>query len=86
MKNIQIVVAMFLSIFSLGQVSIGKDKVNGSATILDFNETNNTRGIILSAVNNVSNALATVSANNNGTFLLDKSDNKIKMYENNVWV
>lgn len=86
MKNIQIVVVMFFSIFSLGQVSIGKDKVNGTATILDFNETNNTRGIILSAVNNVSNALATVSTNNNGTFLLDKSDNKIKMYENNVWV
>jgi len=86
MKNIQIVVAMFLSIFSLGQVSIGKDKVNGTATILDFNETNNTKGIILSAVNNVSNALATVSTNNNGTFLLDKSDNKIKMYDNNVWV
>lgn len=86
MKNIQVIIALCLSTFSLGQVSIGKDKVNGTATILDFNETNNTRGIILSVVNNVSNALATTATNNNGTFLFDKSDNKIKMYENNVWV
>lgn len=77
---------MLVSIFSLGQISIGKDNINGASTILDFNEGNNTRGIILSTVNNVSNALATSSTNNNGTFLLDKSDNKIKMYENNVWV
>ena len=80
---------IILTVFSAkGQVAIGKTSVVNTSAILDFdNSLSNKRGIILSAVDNVNNALSTVSvAHNNGTFLFDKSDNKLKMYENNTWV
>ena len=85
MKNIQIIIALCLSTFSLGQVSIGKEKVDGSSTLLDFVETNNTKGIILPAVANVDKAIATAKEDNNGTFLFDKMDKMVKMYENGEW-
>ncbi|MDR6923710.1 MULTISPECIES: hypothetical protein [Chryseobacterium] len=76
-----------LAVFASGQVAIGKESVNGTATILDFNNTaGNTNGIILSAVNNLSGALSSAPPENNGTFLFDKSDKKVKMYENGVWI
>lgn len=66
-----------------GQVAIGKVSLNGTSTILDFNDTsNNSKGLILPQVNGT----PTLTAANNGTFLLDKMDKKIKMYENGVWV
>lgn len=72
---------------SYGQVAIGKQTVQGSSTLLDFNNTStNTKGIILPSVENLSSALSSTPAENNGTFLFDKSDRKIKMYENNAWV
>ena len=68
------------------QVSIGKTTVDGNSTLLDFNNSSgNTNGIIIPAVNNIINALAAQPSNNNGTFVFDKSENKIKVYENNVW-
>lgn len=70
-----------------GQVALGKTSVNGDTTILDFYDSpDNKKGIILPAVNNVSNALASTPSDNNGTFLFDKSDKKVKMYENSSWV
>lgn len=80
---------MILAISSqvCGQVAIGKESVNGASTILDFNNTaGNTNGIILSAVNDISGALSPTSTDNNGTFLFDKSDKKVKMYENGTWI
>lgn len=71
----------------LAQVSLGKNTANGTSTILDFYDNlDNTKGIILPAVDNTLNALASDQTLNNGTFLFDKSDKKIKMFENNVWV
>lgn len=76
-----------LAVLVSGQVAIEKENVNGTATILDFNNTaGNTKGIILSAVNDLSGALSSAPADNNGTFLFDKSDKKVKMYENGTWV
>lgn len=75
------------SSFVFGQVALGKQSVSGTTTILDFdNAAGNTKGIILPAVENTNTALAATVANNNGTFLFDKSDKKVKMYENNQWV
>lgn len=89
---------VILAIFSANaQVSIGgKQSVEGTATLLDFNsplssDTNsttnsNTFGIILPAVDNLSKTLsATDPLANNGTFLFDRSDATVKMYENNTW-
>ncbi|MGX9985020.1 hypothetical protein [Soonwooa purpurea] len=69
------------------QVAIGKEAVNGNSALLDFyDQTDNFRGIILPTVDNINNALATTTTQNNGTFLFDKSDAKLKMYENGAWV
>lgn len=87
-KHILIVALCSLSAIANAQVSIGgKQSVEGTSTILDFNSTTtNTNGIILPAVLDISSALATSTANNNGTFLFDVSTQKVKMYENNAWV
>src|SRR5690606_13220006 len=69
------------------QVTIGKEVINGSSALLDFyDQADNFKGIILPAVENTNNALATNPSVNNGTFLFDRTDNKIKMYSNNTWV
>ncbi len=87
-KNI-IYIATVLNVFGFadGQIAISKDKINGNSTILDFEDSpSNRKGIILPSVENVSGALATVTSHNNGTFLFDTSDDKVKMYENEIWV
>lgn len=62
----------------MAQTAIGKNTVDGDG-LLDF-ATGSVKGIILPAV-------STLPANPaNGTFLLDKNDSKIKMFENNQWV
>lgn len=69
-----------------GQIAIGKQTVDGGSTLLDFdNNTANTRGLILPAVTNINLALSSTPTDNNGTFVFDLSDSKIKMYENNSW-
>ena len=82
------------------QVAIGKQSINGSSTILDFAETTatnsptdqetaNYKGIILSAVT-VSPTFTVVNPTtnnpNNGTFLFDKTTNRVRMFENGEWV
>lgn len=89
MKQIIYTTALFILTMTSakGQVAIGKTSLATASAILDFdNAETNKKGIILSAVDNVDNALASITASNNGTFLFDKSDNKIKMYENDTWV
>lgn len=87
MKKIVYTAALvIMANFANAQVAIGKEIVVGNSTILDFNSINNTNGIILPAVDNVSNALAATTTNNNGTFLFDKSDSKVKMYEAGSWI
>lgn len=80
-------ILVLLADFASGQVSIGgKQAVEGNSTILDFNSpTGNVKGIILPAVDNVSNALSSDPSSNNGTFLYNKSNQKVQVYENNVW-
>ena len=74
-----------LSILSLGlcfaataQTAIDK-KTAGSSSVLDF-AAGTTNGIILPAVETLPTSPA------NGTFLFDKIDKKVKMYQNGVWV
>ncbi|WP_120214004.1 hypothetical protein [Epilithonimonas arachidiradicis] len=81
---------MFCAIAGIvnAQVSIGgKLNVDGASTLLDFNSiSSNTNGIILPAVDDTANALNSVTSDNNGTFLFDKSNNRVRMYENSTWV
>lgn len=81
-KNISIAVALVVFNFSFAQVAIGKDVVEGSSTVLDFNNVpGNTKGLILPATSGLpAGALV------NGTFIFDVTDNKVKVYENDVWV
>lgn len=80
MKRFIILFALVLgySIQVMAQTGIEK-QTTGNASLLDF-PTGTTKGIILPAVE----ALPTSPAN--GTFLLDKTDQKIKMYQNGSWV
>lgn len=80
MKNTMIAMALLLSASIYSRVAIGKESVDGSG-ILDF-PTGTTDGIILPIVE----TLPTASAEQNGTFLMDKNDLKIKMCENGAWV
>lgn len=62
---------------SFAQVAIGKSTVDGSA-LLDFGS-GTTNGIILPATTSITNPA-------NGTFTLDKTTNRVRMYQNGVWV
>lgn len=62
-----------------GQVAVGKSTVEGSS-ILDFNETNNTRGIILPAVTTVPSPLL------NGTIYFNREDAIVYMRQNGASV
>lgn len=82
MKNTNILIFLFLALFSVdakAQVAIGKQSVQGSS-ILDFNETLNTKGIILPALSVVPATPA------NGTLAFYRPDARVYMFENNVWV
>lgn len=95
-KSIYTLIFCVLATTASAQVSIGgKQSVEGTTTILDFNSdtdgkksdgTENSLGIILPAVENTTNTLAADTSQNNGTFLFDSSDKKVKMYENETWV
>lgn len=82
MKKNTLILPLLITFSTLSaQVSIGKNAVNGNNTILDFYEdSTNVQGLILSTVD----ILPTTPAN--GTFLFDKTDDKVKMYENSAWV
>ena len=81
MKKINFTLLFLVVCFSSNaQVAIGKTTVAGSG-ILDF-ASGTTNGIILPIVE----TLPTASATQNGTFLMDKNDKKIKMCENGSWI
>ncbi|KMQ64505.1 hypothetical protein ACM46_09580 [Chryseobacterium angstadtii] len=80
-KNISIATALIVFNSLCAQVAIEKETIDGNSTILDFNNTSgNTKGLILPAVQ-----VAPAGSPANGTFVFDRSDDKIKMYENNTW-
>ncbi|KFF23372.1 hypothetical protein [Chryseobacterium vrystaatense] len=81
LKNIStVLILMVFNSFS-AQVAIGKETVDGNSTILDFNNTaSNTKGLILPATEGFP-----AGSPANGTFIFDTSDDKVKVYENNVW-
>lgn len=81
MKKTIIISAVILAGFTslAAQVGMGKTSVDGDA-ILDFPLSNT--GIILP----MAEALPTGNAASNGTFLLDRTDFRVKMRENDLWV
>lgn len=80
MKKILVLPALFLlgCLTTNAQTAIGKQIADG-ASVLDF-ASGTTNGIILPAIETLPASPA------NGTFLLDKNDKKIKMYQNGAWV
>ncbi|WP_250254826.1 hypothetical protein [Chryseobacterium sp. Marseille-Q3244] len=80
-KNISIAIAFFIFNTSIAQVAIGKQVVDGNSTVLDFNNVSgNTNGLILPATSGLPTGSLV-----NGTFVFDVTDNKVKVYENDVW-
>lgn len=99
-KIITILLSSFLYFNSFAQVSIGKEVVNGASAILDFKgntltenpldqETSNTNGLILPALDSepaIPAVFPTSNNPNNGTFIFDLNTQKVKMYENGAWI
>lgn len=92
-RSIIISLVLLASVATKAQVSIGgKQSVEGISTILDFNSDAdgnkvqgtgaNSQGIILPAVGS---APVSLPSANNGTFIFDTSDMKVKMYEKGEW-
>ncbi len=80
-KNISIAVALVIFNSFFGQVAIGKQAIDGNSTVLDFNNASgNTKGLILPATSGFPTGTL-----ENGTFIFDVTDNKVKVYENDVW-
>jgi hypothetical protein len=78
MKKIILSIVLLTGGVLFAQVGIEKTSINGSG-ILDF-PTGTTKGILLPIVE-------TLPSNpTNGTLLMDKTDLKIKMRQNNAWV
>lgn len=81
MKKVVLTVIVFnFCLYATAQVAIAKASVDGSG-VLDF-PNGTTNGIILPIVE----TLPTASATQNGTFLMDKNDLKLKMCQNATWV
>ncbi|NIF06508.1 hypothetical protein F3J23_13750 [Chryseobacterium sp. Tr-659] len=80
-KNISIAIALVIFSSLSSQVAIGKQQVDGNSTVLDFdNAAGNTKGLILPAISGFPTGSLV-----NGTFIFDITDNKVKVYENDVW-
>jgi hypothetical protein len=80
-KNISIAFALVVCNTFFAQVAIGKQTINGKSTVLDFdNVLGNTKGLILPATSGFPTGSLV-----NGTFIFDVTDNKVKVYENDVW-
>ncbi|MFC6096538.1 hypothetical protein ACFPVY_07740 [Flavobacterium qiangtangense] len=77
-----IILSSVLFLFTLvaqGQTVFEAKAPTGTSSILDF-ATGTAKGIILPAVESLPISPA------NGTFLVDKTDQKVKMYQNGIWV
>jgi hypothetical protein len=79
MKNILLTLGLcFGAISSHAQVAFGKDSVEGSSTLMDFESNANFRGIILPSVEGEDNVV--LGTENNGTFVYDKEDEIVKFW------
>lgn len=80
MKNIFLTMFLLITVVTISKAQTGiETKTPASSSVLDF-ATGTTKGIILPAIEILPASPA------NGTFLFDKNDAKIKMYQNGVWV
>lgn len=80
MKSLVVqLMCMFVLLNGNAQTAVGKQTVSSPSVLLDFGS-GTTRGIILPAVESIPAAPA------NGTFLFDRNDSIVKMFENGVWV
>lgn len=80
-RNISIIAALIVFNSSFAQIAIGKQTIDGGSTVLDFdNVPGNTKSLILPATSGFSTGSLA-----NGTFIFDVTDNKVKVYENDVW-
>lgn len=81
MKKILFLIVLYIPVFGFSQSAIDKQTANNVDAILDFsNPVGNVKGVVLPAVQTLPGTPA------NGTFLFDKNDEMVKLYENNTWV
>lgn len=74
-----ILLALNLSVNA--QVSIGKEQINGTSTLLDFYDApTNKGGLILPAITTLPQSPA------NGNFVFDTNTETVKVFQNNQWV
>ena len=89
MKKIIFTAFLSFTIININaQLAIGKSNSGNTSVILEFDTSAaNKKGIVLSAVQNLNNVLSTTDPTaNNGTFVFDKNDDTVKMYEKNTWI
>ncbi|TKB98152.1 hypothetical protein [Pedobacter cryotolerans] len=81
MKRVLLIMILSISgsLVSKAQTAIEKQTSSSASSVLEF-ANGTTKGIILPSVE----TLPTTPAN--GTFLLDKTDKKIKIYQNGYWL
>ncbi|SHF79439.1 hypothetical protein [Chryseobacterium sp. OV279] len=79
MKNLSLILIMFLPWNIFAQVAIGKTSITNSSVSLEFGSAN--RGMILPWVSSATSVTGAV----NGTMIYDLSDHKIKVKYNSAW-
>lgn len=84
MKKYSLLLICIIQYSVSAQVSIGKEQTNGESTLLDFEEINNTKGIIIPSVENFIQ-VKKGTTQENGIFIFDKTDAKVKVFENDLW-
>lgn len=99
MKSLSVILILMFNCIT-AQVAIGKTSVSGNNSILEFagnttdnlptnSETTNFKGIILPGVTaspTFSNVNPSTNNPQNGTFIFDRQLQRIRMYENGVWI
>lgn len=88
-KYIILTFIIFTTSIIRAQLVIDKQTISESSTLFEFNDlASNNKGIILPALETIPTFVITpgVSSPNNGTFLYDRTDKKVKMFQKNIWV
>ncbi len=80
-KLILTLILAFASSSLLAQMGINRKDVSSVSALIDFPE-GTTNGIVLPAVTSAGSITSPV----NGTIVFDRSDQRLKYYQNNAWV
>lgn len=91
MKRIFLIIQLLTTVIAYSQVAIGKSSVTNNSVSLEFYDSiNNAQGIILPWTSTVSGTPSAIYTGmttpiENGTFIMDLSDYKMKIMKNGSW-